>query len=230
MKPKSRKTPKPASNIKDRIYKAAKAEFAKGGFSGARVERIAARAKCNIRMVYHHYGSKEALYRSVLEQSYEDIREKERALELATLDPLEGMVRLLEFTFDHFQSHPDFVALLNNENLMKGRFVLKSKTVTDMASPLRHALDTLLRRGKQAGIFRRDLDPIQVYTTIAALSWFHLSNAYTLSAMFGKDLATKSWREQRREHVKDAVMAFLTAPYDPELAPKAGLPDRVAAA
>lgn len=202
------------ANIRDRILKAARAEFAKGGFSGGRVERIAARAKCNIRMVYHHFGSKDALYRAVLEESYKEIRSKERELELATLHPLEGMIKLLEFTFDHFQSHPDFVALLNNENLMKGKFVLKSKRVTEMASPLRHALETLLQRGVQAGIFRSDLDPVQVYTTIAALSWFHLSNAYTLSAMFGKDLTDPGWRRQRLKHVKEAIMAFLTAPYE----------------
>lgn len=202
------------TNVRDRIFKAAGAEFAKAGYSGGRVERIAARARCNIRMVYHHFGSKNALYRAVLEKSYEDIRSKERKLELTSLDPLEGMVKLLEFTFEHFKSHPDFVALLNNENLMKGRFVLKSKRVTEMASPLRHALETLLRRGAQEGIFRRDLDPTQVYTTIAALSWYHLSNAYTLSAMFGKDLTDPIWRKQRLRHVKDVIMAFLTAPYE----------------
>lgn len=202
------------TNVRDRIFRAAAAEFAKVGYSGGRVERIAARAKCNIRMVYYHFGSKDALYRTVLEKSYEEIRTKERDLELASLDPLEGMVMLLEFTFEHFKSHPDFVALLNNENLMKGRFVLKSKRVTEMASPLRHALETLLRRGVQAGIFRRDLDPIQVYTTIAALSWYHLSNAYTLSAMFGRDLTDPTWRKQRLRHVKEVIMAYLTAPYD----------------
>ena len=202
------------TNVRDRIFKAARTEFAKVGYSGARVEQIAARAKCNIRMVYVHFGSKNGLYRAVLEKSYEEIRSKERELELASLDPLEGMVKLLEFTFEHFQSHPEFVALLNNENLMKGRFVLKSGRVTEMASPLRHALETLLRRGVQAGIFRRDLDPVQVYTTIAALSWFHLSNAYTLSAMFDKDLTDPAWRRQRLRHVKAAIMAFLTAPYE----------------
>ncbi len=192
------------------ILAVARAEFALHGFSGARIERIAAGARCNIRMIYHHFGKKEALYRAVLNSAYAKIREQERELHFEQLDPLDGMIRLLEFTFDHFENNPDFVALVHNENVMRGRFALKSKRVTETASPLRGALQTLIQRGTKQGLFPPNLDPIQVYVTIAALSWFHLSNAYTLSAMFGTDLTDQQWRRARRDHVRQVVMAFLT--------------------
>jgi AcrR family transcriptional regulator len=194
----------------DAILAAARAEFARHGYSGARIEKIATRARCNIRMIYHHFGKKEALYRTVLDSAYVDIRNQEQQLHFEQLEPLDGMVRLLEFTFDHFGNNPDFVALVHNENIMRGKFALKSKTVTETASPLRAALETLLQRGAAQGLFPPDLDAIQVYVTIAALSWFHLSNVYTLSAMFGTDLADPEWRAARREHVRQVVMAFLT--------------------
>jgi hypothetical protein len=147
----------------------------------------------------------------VLEEAYLDIRQKEDALRLTKLDPVEGLVRLLEFTYDHFMRHPEFVALLTNENLMHGKFVLKSKRITEAASPLRIAVEELVRRGKEMKLFPTDLDPINMYVTIAALSWFHLSNAYTLSSMFGKDLTNPKFREARQRHVREVVKAYLTA-------------------
>jgi AcrR family transcriptional regulator len=203
--------PRDAARTRQRIFRAALAEFSRAGYGGARMDRIAARAQCNVRMIYHHYGKKNELYRIVLEQTYEDIRTRERKLELEKHEPLDGIITLLEFTFDHFRSNPAFVSLLNNENLMRGKFVLKSKKITDMASPLYNAIESLLDRGERAGVFRSGIDPVQFYATIAGLSWFHLSNAYTLSAMFGRDLTDDAWRDERRKHVRQVVRSFLTS-------------------
>lgn len=199
-----------ATGTRDHILAAGMKEFSAHGYGGARIDRIVARARCNVRMIYHHFGSKAGLYRAVLEHSYRKIRGQEAALHLEELPPLEGMVQLLDNTFEHFASNPDFVALLNNENLLRGRFVLRLKPVTEMASPLRHALEHLIKRGEREDIFRKGIDPIQIYATVAAMSWFHLSNAYTLSAMFGRDLTDPAWRRQRRAHVRDVIMAYLT--------------------
>jgi AcrR family transcriptional regulator len=203
-----------SARTRDQIFRAALAEFSREGYSGARVERIAARSKCNIRMVYLYFGNKERLYRQVLEEVYDDIRAKEQNLQLESLDPLEGMIKLLDFTFDHFRNNPDFVALLRNENLMRGKFVSKSKHITALTSPLRHAIEVLLRRGQASGVFPHNVDPIQIYITIAGLSWHHLGNVYTLSAMFGRDLTDDRWRDARRDHVREVVMAYLTSSTD----------------
>ena len=193
------------------ILEAAIREFSSAGFSGARIERIAKGAKCNVRMLYHHFGNKEDLYRAVLVHCYARIRNQEADLHLAKLPPLEGMVQLLNNTFDHFANNPEFVALLNNENLMRGRFVLRLKSVAQMTSPLRRALETLIERGERQGLFRKGIDPVQIYASVAAMGWFHLSNAYTLSAMFGRDLTDPTWRRARRAHVRDVIMSYLLA-------------------
>jgi AcrR family transcriptional regulator len=189
---------------------AAMKEFSSKGFSGARIDKIVNRSKCNVRMIYYYFGSKEGLYRAVLEWSYARIRSQESKLHLERLPPLEGMIRLLDNTFDHFDNNPDFVALLNNENLMRGRFVLRLRKVREMTSPLRHALEDLIERGEREKIFRKGIDPIQIYATVAAMGWFHLSNAYTLSAMFGCDLTAPAWKKARRAHVREVIMAYLT--------------------
>lgn len=200
-----------SARTKRTILEVAFKEFAHSGYGGARIERIAKAARCNIRMLYHYFGNKRALYVAVLENAYEDIRRQENALMLEEEDPLEGMQKLLRFTFNHFAINPQFVGLLQNENMMRGRFVLRSAKITHLASPLRHALQVLLKRGQQTGVFRRKLDPVQVYVTIAALSWFHLSNAYTLSSMFGQDLTREEWRRRRLEHACDFLRAYLTS-------------------
>jgi len=111
---------------RERILGAALAEFSRHGLGGARVDRIAARARANKRMLYYYFGSKDDLFLAVLEASYAQIRSAERALDLEHLDPRAALERLVEFTWEYLLAHPEFTALLNSENLHKGRHVAAS--------------------------------------------------------------------------------------------------------
>src|SRR6266540_995325 len=51
---------------RERILGAALKEFSAHGFAGARVDRIARRARINKRMLYHYFGNKEGLFRAIL--------------------------------------------------------------------------------------------------------------------------------------------------------------------
>jgi len=84
----------PARN-QERILKAATEEFARFGLGGARVDRIAARAGANKRMLYYYYGNKEDLFLAVLEARYAHIRRAELGLHLLDLDPVQGMRRMV---------------------------------------------------------------------------------------------------------------------------------------
>lgn len=199
-----------------RILKAAVDEFCRHGFSGARVERIARRAGFNPRMLYHYFGGKEKLYLAVLESAYARIRGEEAQLELSHLDPLEGMVTLVDFTFSHFLRNPDFITLIANENMLRGKFLRRLPHIPEMTLPLVTAIRGLLERGERQGIFRPGVDPVQLYVTITALGFLHVSNRYTLSTMFGQDLADPAWLEARRTHAREVVLRYLCA--DPEVA------------
>lgn len=193
-----------------RILEAARVEFAHCGLGGARVERITARAGSNKRMLYYYYGNKEALFLAALESAYADIRNAEQALRLADLDPVEGMRRLVRFTWDYYLAHPEFISLLNSENLHRAAHLRKSRKIRALHSPLVAMLGGVLERGRRAGVFRRGVDPVQLYISIAALGYFYLSNKHTLSTIFGRDLMQAQALKQRLAHMTGLVLAYLS--------------------
>ena len=193
-----------------RILEAAKQEFAAHGLAGARVDRIAAKAGANKRMLYYHVGNKEDLYLAVLEGAYEKIRGEERALALEHLDPPEAIKTLIAFTWNYFLRNPEFLALLNSENLARARHLKRSAKVKSMHSPFVEMIRTVVQRGVVSGDFQAAVDPVQLYISIAALSFFYLSNSATLGFIFGRDLLNKEAKDERLDHMVALVLAALT--------------------
>ncbi|HEX7053226.1 MAG TPA: TetR/AcrR family transcriptional regulator [Burkholderiales bacterium] len=192
---------------RQRILDAATAEFARHGLGGARVDRIAAGAGANKRMLYYYFGSKEDLFLAVLEAAYERIRSAERDLDLEHADPREALKRLVEFTWRYSLAHPEFQSLLGSENLYRGRHLGRSRRVRELHSPLVETLRGVLRRGERLGLFRRGIDPVQLYISIAAEGYFYLSNRYTLSRIFARDLMAPRALAARERHVRELILA-----------------------
>jgi AcrR family transcriptional regulator len=191
------------------ILKAATDEFARHGLGGARVDRIADTAGVNKRMLYYYFGNKEDLFLAVLEQAYRDIRDAERALELSAVDPVEGIRRLIAFTWTYYLEHPEFLRLLNSENQHRAEHLKRSSEVRAMHSPFVAMIDELLERGRRSGVFRAGVDPVQLYISIASLSYFYLSNRHTLSTIFGRELLAPRERAERLGHMTDLVLGYL---------------------
>ena len=189
------------------LLSAGRAVFARKGLAGARVAEIAAAAGLNKQLVYHYFGSKEQLYQAVLESVYGDIRAQEQELSLGQLEPAEALARLAGFSFDYLSENPDFIALLNDENGHGGLHLRRSQALGAMHSPLIKLIARTLRTGVAQGCFRSGIDPLQLYISMAALGYFYFSNTRTLSAIFGRDLATQREIAMRRRHVVDFVMA-----------------------
>lgn len=200
-----------AEATKRRILQAARSEFARCGLGGARIERIAEAARTNKRMLYYYFGNKDDLFLAALEATYDDIRSAERKLNMEALAPLDAIERLVRFTWDYFVEHPEFMMMLNSENLHNAKHLKKSKQIHTMNSPLIAMLAKILRRGVREGAIRSGIDPLQLYISIAALAYFYLSNAHTLSVTFGRDLLSKAEMRQRIEHVVDLVITGLRA-------------------
>lgn len=191
------------------ILEAATAEFARHGLGGARVDQIAARAGANKRMLYYYFGDKDALFRAVLEAAYAEIRKAEQALRLLDAPPAEAIAALVRFTFRYYIEHPEFVTLLNSANLHRARHIKGSKRARVLNSPLISLIGEILERGTRAKVFRRGVDAVQLYITIAALGYFYLGNAHTLSAIFGRKLTAKRELERRSAHMVDVVLGYL---------------------
>lgn len=198
-----------SAETQKRLLTAAKREFCQRGYDGARMDKIVKQASCNIRMAYHYFGSKEGLYLTVLEEVYGHLREQERELALDHLAPLVAMQSLVDFTFNYMAEHSDFISLVRNENLLAGRVLKKSDKVVEGAAPLVGMLEHILRRGEGEGVFRRDVDPYQLYISILSLSVTHISNRHTLSVLFQQDLGDPQWLAARREHAVDMILSYI---------------------
>src|SRR6478735_7197983 len=173
--------------------------------------RILRAARSSDRMIYYYFASKEALYLQVLEGVYSELGEAESALTLDPGRPVEALEQLIAFTWRYYIEHPEFVALLSNENLQRGRHITKSLKVKLLSRPVLDILGTILAEGARQKVFRRDLDVKKVYLTLAALEYFYLSNRYTLSSFLGTDLMRPSecdaWLEEIRRVMRAAVCA-----------------------
>jgi AcrR family transcriptional regulator len=194
---------------RQRVLEAAMVEFAEKGLSGARVDEIARRSGANKRMLYHYFGNKEDLYLAVMEAIYKKKLEEEIELELTGMNPVEGMSALIRFTWRYYLENPEFISLINNENLLKARHIKKSAEIKTLHSPLVKLIKGLLARGEKNGVFRKGIDPVQLYITIAALGYYYLSNAHTLSTIFNRDLLSQKELKGRDDHRVDVILGYL---------------------
>ncbi len=211
--PKSRPRGKASKEeVCEAILTAAVGEFFEHGFGGARVDAIAQRSKINKRFLYLYVGNKEAIWLAALQRVYGTMRAGERQLDLENLAPDEGMRKLIRFNFWFHVEHPEFISMLNDENRQKAKNLRRSTKTQKMYSHLLALIEGLLHRGEKAGLFRSGVDPMQLYISIAALSYFYCSNQHTLSVIFGHDLGARREILKREEHVVSVVMDYLTHP------------------
>jgi TetR/AcrR family transcriptional regulator len=211
----SRRRRVPSNGIRDpertrrNLLDAAYREFATSGYHGASIERICRRAGVSKQILIHHFGSKANAHLAVLEAAYRASRAQDSRLQADDADPVEALRSFVGHAFDHLRANRDFVSLLGDENVNKGRHIRKSTTLQDIYAPLIASLDAILRRGEQTGMFRPGMDALQLYVSISALCFFTFSNTYTLSAVFGRDLMKPEALAERRRHVIDFVLAAL---------------------
>jgi AcrR family transcriptional regulator len=194
---------KPAPKARDadltrrRILAAATAEFGRKGLGGARVDEIARRSRSNQRMIYHYFGSKELLFTAVLEAAYSDIRAAEQKLHLDALDPTEAIATLVRFTWNYYLEHPEFLSLVNSENLHRARHLKTSDAIRKMSGKFVHMVKAILDRGVATGEFREGIDPVQLNITIAAIGYYYLTNRFTGSILFDRDFMAPENLEAR---------------------------------
>jgi len=204
--------PRDAERTRENILDVAAEEFAAYGLSGARVDAIAARTHTTKRMIYYYFSSKEGLYAAVLERAYSGIRRIEANMALDELDPETALRRLVEFTFDYHDAHPEFIRLVMIENIHNAEHVKGSDLLRETNSPAISVLARLLERGQAAGVFRRRVDPVELHMMISALSFYRVSNRATFSTLYSFDFNDPRARERQRRLVADAIVQLMTSP------------------
>ena len=205
-----RKPKAPQAN-RGRILAAAAAEFASRGFKGASMDDVAARTDTTRALINYYFGSKEKLYREVLERVYAEIRDAEQRIDFAHLPPVEAITRIVEFTYNYYVTHEDFVRLVVAEIQARGRHLRRSAAMRKLNRPIIDALGGVLSRGQAQGIFRKDIGPLDVHMAIAALGMFNVTNQFTFGAIFQRAMGAKGDVAHRRRMVVDIVLGWLTS-------------------
>jgi AcrR family transcriptional regulator len=200
-----------AERTRSEILEVATREFAEHGLAGARVDEIAAQTRTTKRMIYYYFGGKEQLYIEVLEAAYARIRSVEREVDVEHLDPREAIRRLAELTFDHHDSHPEFIRLVSIENIHHAEHMRKSKRLANLNHPAIALIERILERGHAEQAFRRDVDPIDVHMLISSFCVFRVANRHTFRTLFERDLTDPERRDHYRRMLGDMVVDYLSA-------------------
>jgi len=193
-------------STRDSILQAAVQVFAKYGLVGGSVEKISQTAKSHDRMIYYYFGNKEGLFVAVLEEIYRRFNEAEVRIETVENDPLTSLKRVIHFVVHYFRDHPEFVTILNSENLQRGKHVSKAQTTQQYSIPAVGVIDSILKQGQQMSLFRADICARDIYLMISSLGYFYQSNRFTLSAFLGENLGADDTFAQWESFVTDAVL------------------------
>ena len=200
-----------AETTRDSLLRAAIRVFAKHGLDGGSVDKISRAAKSHDRMIYYYFGNKEGLFVAVLEEIYRRFNDAEAALDLDIAQPVEALRAVVRFVMQYYQKHPEFVTLLNSENLHRGKHIVKSDRAREYSSPAIGIIERVLRSGIEQGVFRSELAARDVYMMVAALGYFYQSNRYTLSAFLGEDLEAPPTFSRWEAFVIDSVLRTVSS-------------------
>jgi AcrR family transcriptional regulator len=192
------------------IIDVATEEFSEHGLSGGRVDDIAERTRTSKRMIYYYFQNKEGLYREVLINYYTTLRDAERELDLDDLAPLKAIEKLVHFTIDFHNAHGDDVRLVMTENMQRGRFIRNLPSLEPLNSVVINAVRRICERGAASGEMREGIDPIDLYMSIAALSFFNISNRYTFSTIFNCDMESLEFLSRRKAACTDMVLRYVS--------------------
>jgi AcrR family transcriptional regulator len=198
------------------ILAAARIEFAKAGLSGARVDKIAEQSGANKRMIYHYFGGKEQLFAAVVEDAYSNIRSEERGLGLDDVAPVEAMKRLVEFTWRYYLANPEFITLVNSENLHQARHIAGNRQLRKLQKAYVDTVETILKRGEAEGVFRRGIDVVQLCITIAAIGFYYLNNRHTGGVLFAFNFTSREALAARLKFNIDTILRLVCI--DPDAA------------
>ncbi|MDX6328899.1 MAG: hypothetical protein QOI83_1282 [Streptomycetaceae bacterium] len=199
-----------AARTQAEILDVATEEFARIGYTGARVDEIAARTRTTKRMIYYYFGGKEQLFTAVLERAYSEIRGLEQRLDVEHLDPVAAIRRLAELTFDHHEAHPDFIRLVSIENIHDGEHMLASPTLSKLNTPAIDITARILEAGRAGGVFTTGIDAVDLHLMISSFCFFRVANRHTFGALFGRDMLDPALRDRYRTMLGDLVVSYLT--------------------
>ena len=184
--------PRDPEATRTRILAAALAEFSAEGFAGARVARIARRAKTNKRMLYHYFGNKEDLFREIFDRK---LRERAGWITEAPA----GLGESLAYWFEMACEDIDWIRLIQWEALAldDGRVIREEERRASLGRALAD-----LRERQRRGLVPGDLDAGQLLLTILGVLTYPLAFPQVTRMVTGKSAADPAFRRQRADFLR----------------------------
>lgn len=168
-----------------RIFDAAAAVFAELGYSGATLDRIAADARCSKALIIRYFGTKQDLYRTVVNSRYAELSQREAFHALSEADNVADLLRgILSDLFAFNREHPSFARLVSWENL-NGAEHLDPKTARAARGPGWAKLRSILEDAKAKGMVRGDVDVARLVYALQAITVVYFSNRHTMKILTG---------------------------------------------
>jgi TetR/AcrR family transcriptional regulator len=197
---------RPKKTARDRLLAAALREFGEKGFAGARVEKITRDANANKQLVYHYFGNKEALFKSVLELAYKEYTGDALRLSIERSDAKTALRLFVDTMFRPSSSTVYFNQILQDENRFGARHVKPLRSVKQTYVEVIKLVQTILAKGVEEGVFRRGIDPREFYISLVGLFNLRTVNAKTLGAALGVPLDTKAGMARSRAEAFNLIL------------------------
>lgn len=192
------------------ILKVATNEFTTNGYNGARVDSIARDTNTTKRMIYYYFGSKEGLYIAVLEATYAAFFQSENQPDFDSMSPKDAIRAYAEWSFGHHALNPDFIRLVQIENVNGGRYISKSKKLAELFSQSVPQIESILQRGIDSGDFRTDVNAFEVRMMMSSFAFFHVGNRFTVKQIYGYDMLDAVAQDKYRKLAGDMIVKTLS--------------------
>ncbi len=198
------------------ILEVATREFAAHGLAGARIEKIQQQTRTSKRMIYYHFGSKEGLYRAVIERAFEMAREVDKDFNPQKGTPEQALKQIANNAFEAFTQNPSFVRLLTFENLAGAPYIRQSQHASRLNRMAMADLESVLKRGHADGSIRKDIKSLDVYINMVGLCYYHVAHyaGYLAAGFQSKEhtrIQSNAFHKQRKRAIQDACWRYVKA-------------------
>jgi len=198
---------RPARVSPDRILAAAAAEFSERGFAGARVDRIARRARVNKAMLYYHFGSKRDLYLAVVRDMVVTVHARARAIADGPGTAEHKLDRWIETLVEEAAARPWFPPIMLRE-IAAGAPHFDAR-IFRLMNDVFGAVKDIIVQGQREGVFRA-ADPLLSHLTIMPpILIFFVRQRVLASSKIAKGLAEPRAIDEFIHHMQASVRGML---------------------
>jgi AcrR family transcriptional regulator len=208
-----------ADVAQEAILKVAREHFVSHGLAGARIDEIAAASGYSKAMIYHYFGSKDALYIAVLERTYRRDIAPRRPIDVAKVGAVAALTQFVREGAESIRKDPSSLNLLSIENIHKAEYLRQTNLPDTTYVNLKKQLKDIIEEGERNKTFRKGIDVTQLYLLLSSLLFHPVSNRFTLSVLLGTEVSSDQFMARYIDAAVQMVISFCVNPIPAEATP-----------